>query len=112
MRAGLSVANDPSRPRIAPRFANPMARSIFSSPLKMFVALVSLALLTSAWACLNDTQTQSLRPRQLRDVPARRLAFNFQADVDPPAGNAAEEVPKLPAIQQECNHNRKDEAQL
>ncbi len=89
-----------------------MARSIFSSPLKMFVALVSLALLTSAWACRNDTQTQSLRPRQLRDVPARRLAFNFQADVDPPAGNSAEEVPKLPAIQQDFDQHRKDDALL
>lgn len=78
----------------------------------MFVALVSLALLTSAWACRNDTQTQSLRPRQLRDVPARRLAFNFQADVDPPAGNSAEESAKLPAIQDDFDKRHPDFALL
>src|SRR5262245_15545337 len=101
MLAGLSVANESSWRRTALRATSPRADFLLSSSLKVFVALLSLALLVSALACRTDTQTQSLRPRQLRDVPVRRLAFNFQADVDPPSGLASEDVQKLPAIQQD-----------
>ena len=45
--------------------------------------LISLALLLFAAACRDDKDPQRVRPRQLRDVPARALAFNFQADVEP-----------------------------
>src|SRR5262252_2227728 len=112
MLADLSVANESSWRRIAPRPGNPSGQSLFSSSLKMFLSLVSLVLLMSAWACRSDTPTQSLKPRQLRDVPARRLAFNFQADVNPPSGIASEEVSKLPAIQKDFDDHRKDDALL
>ena len=45
--------------------------------------IVAVALLIPA--CRSESDSQTLRPRQLRDVPANKLAFNFQADVQPPA---------------------------
>jgi len=71
-----------------------------------------LALLLCLSACGSNTETERLRARQLRDVPARRLAFTFQADVDQPSGLASEEATKLPAIQQDFDTRRKDEALL
>jgi hypothetical protein len=49
----------------------------------------------------------------LRDVPARRLAFTFQPDVQPPAALAADE-PKaiIPAIQADFDKRRPDDALL
>lgn len=83
----------------------------FSS--KVFVlSLLNLAMLLLAVACRNDGDSQSVRPRQLRDVPARSLAFNFQADVQPPAGLASYEVKSLPVIQQDFDARRKDDALL
>ena len=74
--------------------------------------LTLLIMLLGAMACRSDTGTQRLRPRQLRDVPARRLAFTFQADVDPPAGVNSEEATKLAAIQQDFDTRRKEDALL
>src|SRR5437867_13282543 len=69
-------------------------------------------MMLGAMACRSDTQTQRLRPRQLRDVPARALAFTFQADIDPPAGIASEESIRLAPIQQDFDTRRKDDALL
>jgi len=78
----------------------------------MLFSAASFVLITCALACRPDSQGQSVRPRQLRDVPAQRLAFSFQADVQPPAGTASEDVPKLPAIQQDFDEHRKADALL
>jgi hypothetical protein len=78
----------------------------------MFLLAASLVLIICSVACRPDGETQRVRPRQLRDVPAQRLAFNFQTDVDPPSGSSAEEVPKLAPIQQDFDQNRKDDALL
>src|SRR6266851_5705664 len=86
------------------------ARPFFS--LAMFVSLIYLALLLLTSACRDDTDTQRVRPRQLRDVPARALAFNFQADVEPPAGLTGEEGKTVAAIQQDFDTRRKDDALL
>jgi hypothetical protein len=51
------------------------------------VLLLIVPLLASA--CKSTTDSQTLRPRQLRDVPANKLAFNFQADVQPPENLAS-----------------------
>jgi hypothetical protein len=83
----------------------------FSS--KAFVlSLFNLALLLLAIGCRSDGDSQSVRPRQLRDVPASRLAFNFQADVPSPAGLGSDEAKSLPAIQQDFDTRRKDDALL
>src|SRR5882672_5723461 len=87
-----------------------LARPFF--PLAMFVSLICLALLLLTAACHDDTDPQRVRPRQLRDVPARALAFSFQADVEPPAGLTGEEAKTVAAIQQDFDTRRKDDALL
>jgi len=79
----------------------------------MLVSLLSFALLLSAVACRRDGDSQGVRPRQLRDVPARRLAFTLEADVQPPAAVAADD-PKtiIPAIQQDFDSRRQNDALL
>src|SRR6266849_2457132 len=86
------------------------ARPFF--PLAMFLSLICLALLLLTAACRDDADPQRVRPRQLRDVPARALAFNFQADVEPPAGLTGEEGKTVAAIQQDFDTRRKDDALL
>jgi hypothetical protein len=78
----------------------------------MFLSAATVGLIICTLACRPDTEAQRVRPRQLRDVPAQRLAFNFQADVSPPTGASSEEVSKLAAIQQDFDTNRKDDALL
>jgi hypothetical protein len=82
----------------------------FSSRSSMFVSLISIALLLGTVACRSDSDSQGVRPRQLRDVPARRLAFSFQADVDPPPGLLTEESKIVPAIQDDFDQRHPDYA--
>lgn len=70
------------------------------------LCLFTLALLSG---CRSESESQSVRPRQLRDVPAQRLAFTFAADVDPPP-NLADEPKQNQVIQQDFDERRKDEA--
>jgi hypothetical protein len=89
------------------------ARSFRRNFVKASVlSILNLALLLLAISCRPDTDSQTLRPRQLRDVPANKLAFSFQADVPPPPGLASDEAKSLPAIQQDFDTRRKDEALL
>jgi hypothetical protein len=74
------------------------------------VLLLIVPLLVSA--CKSTPDSQTLRPRQLRDVPANKLAFNFQADVQPPENLASDEAKSLPAIQLEFETKRPNEALL
>ena len=78
----------------------------------MLFSAASFVLIICSMACRPDREGQSVRPRQLRDVPAQRLAFNFQADVGAPTGITSEDVPKLAAIQQDFDQHRKDDALL
>ncbi len=78
----------------------------------MFLSAASFVLIICALACRPDSEAQRVRPRQLRDVPAQRLAFSFQADVEPPSGTISEDIPKLAAIQQDFDEHRKDDALL
>lgn len=80
-------------------------------PVAMFVSLICVAFLLTT-ACRDETDPQRVRPRQLRDVPARALAFNFQADVEPPPGLTSEEAKTSAAIQQDFDTRRKDDALL
>jgi hypothetical protein len=72
--------------------------------------VVALPLLIAA--CRNATDSPTLRPRQLRDVPANKLAFNFQADVQMPTNLPSEEAKSLPAIQQDFENKRPNDALL
>lgn len=78
----------------------------------MLFSAASFILIICSLACRPDREGQSVRPRQLRDVPAQRLAFSFQADVGAPASITSEDVPKLAAIQQDFDEHRKDDALL
>ncbi len=110
MLASLSKASLSAR-RIRDRSKPPSARPDLSL-LKMGFATASFVLIICTLACRPDTEAQRVRPRQLRDVPAQRLAFSFQADVEPPAGTTSEEAPKLAAIQKDFDERRKDDALL
>jgi hypothetical protein len=81
-------------------------------PRAPLLLLLGLALLLVSIACRDDSESQSLRPRQLRDVPANRLAFTFVADVEPPPGVSTDENKIIPAIQDDFDNRRKDEALL
>ena len=48
----------------------------------------------------------------MRDVPSRALAFNFQADVDPPQAVTADEAKIVPAIQDDFDKRHPDFALL
>jgi hypothetical protein len=111
MFAGLSNAKD-SSPRNRTRSIRRRVYSSrpFSSRSSMFVSLLSIVLLLSALACRTDSGSQGVRPRQLRDVPARRLAFTFQADVDPPPGLLTEESKIVPAILEDFDKRHPDYA--
>jgi hypothetical protein len=74
--------------------------------------LSCLALLLSAIACHTESGQERLRPRQLRDVPSRALAFNFQADVDPPPTVTADDAKIIPAIQNDFDKRHPDFALL
>lgn len=71
---------------------------------------LSFAALLFISSCRRENDPQSLRPRQLRDVPARSLAFKFNADVDPPPTSNTDEVKSNPAIQDDFDVRRKAEA--
>lgn len=114
MFAGLTNAKEPSL-QIRTRS---IRRRVYSSrPLSsrfsVFVSMLSMLLLLSALACRSGSDSQGVRPRQLRDVPARRLAFTFQADIQPPANLLAEDLKTIiPAIQQDFDQRHPDYALL
>jgi hypothetical protein len=78
----------------------------------MFIFSICLALVWTSIACHTEGGQERLRPRQLRDVPSRALAFNFQSDVDPPAAANADEAKVLPAIQDDFDKRHPDFALL
>ncbi len=110
MLTGLSTAKLSALP-IRTRSKHPSARPALAF-LTMLFSAASFVLIFCTPACRPDTEAQRVRPRQLRDVPAERLAFSFQADVEAPAGATSEDIPKLAPIQQDFDTNRKTEALL
>lgn len=74
--------------------------------------LVVFVLLQIVAGCTTDREEQRVRPRQLRDVPAFRLAYKFDGDVKEPKDGNEDTAVKLEPIQQDFNTRRKDEALL
>lgn len=63
--------------------------------------------------CQAITSRQDVRPLVLRDVPAQRLAYRFEADIGMPAGlQAPEPNEKLASIQADFTTNRPNDALL
>src|ERR1700739_4973507 len=105
MHAGLSRATHSSPQTGHPSITRPIPAGLF-----ICISILTVVLLILSAACRSDGEAQRVRPRQLRDVPAQRLAFNFQADIAPPPALASDEVTKLPAIQQDFDTRRKEDA--
>src|SRR6185295_4690792 len=100
---GLAFSSRHSQPKIPVSFFRRNTQDVFSrvDPWRTFLSVISLALLVFATACRSDSEAQRVRPRQMRDVPAKRLAFTFAADVDAPAGIDTNQPKTIAAIQQD-----------
>ncbi len=59
--------------------------------------------------CRSVIERQDVRPRVLRDVPARNLAYRLTPDVSPPSAEI-EDLDKFPAVANDFAAKRKDEA--
>ena len=77
-----------------------MPRKLVLCFLCLFVAVVS---------CRSVIDRQDVRPRVLRDVPARNLAYRLTPDVSPPS-TEIEDFDKFPAVANDFAGKRKDEA--
>jgi hypothetical protein len=87
------------------------SRHLYSSCSRLAVPFFLLALVWNA--CTSNLDSPRVRPRQLRDVPAQRLAYSFRADTEAPPGiNQEDANAKLPSIEQDFDARRKDDALL
>lgn len=96
------------------RLARTSSEPVNSRVIRLAAFILSAALclftLTLLAGCRSESEAQRVRPRQLRDVPAQRLAFTFTADVETPPNITADEPKQVPAIQQDFDERRKDES--
>lgn len=75
--------------------------------IPFFTILTSLIL---ALGCKSVIDRQDVRPRVLRDVPATRLAYRLEPDVNPPNSALLDDASeKLQSIQDDFSTRRKDE---
>ncbi|HMF56910.1 MAG TPA: hypothetical protein VK619_11260 [Pyrinomonadaceae bacterium] len=82
--------------------------SVVFSPAKILLLLLTFSLISSA--CQHIGSKQSVQPRTMRDVPAERLAYSFNADVPAPEGADAEEPAALEAVKNDFDSRRMEEA--
>lgn len=74
---------------------------------------ILLSLIAALAGCKAITDRQDVRPLVLRDVPAQRLAYRFEADIGIPAElQAAEPNEKLASIQADFTARRANDALL
>jgi hypothetical protein len=79
----------------------------------ILVVTVLLVLVSAAASCtsISSRLRQDVRPLQLRDVPAQRLAYRLEADVAaPPEAKTEEADDKIEAIQLDFNTRRQNDA--
>ena len=76
--------------------------------LKTILCFLCLLCLFVA-GCRSVIDRQDVRPRVLRDVPARNLAYRLTPDVSPPS-EEIEDFDKFPAVANDFAGKRKDEA--
>src|SRR6185369_2710527 len=74
-------------------------------------ALTILLTVLFATSCKSVIDRQDVRPKVLRDVPARNLAYRFSPDVTSPP-ETDDSVEKFAAVATEFSTKRKDEALL
>ena len=80
-----------------------------ASNLRLSVVVLLLVFVTG---CKTVIDRQDVRPRVLRDVPARNLAYRLAPDVSAPASNFEDPLDKLAAVANDFMTKRKDEALL
>jgi hypothetical protein len=82
--------------------------------LLLLVGALTLAAMFAGCRDSNDVESRSARPRSLRDVPAQRLAYRFEADVSSPPNGTNTDDPnaKLTTVQADFDARRKDDALL
>lgn len=87
----------------------PFARRPFFVKLLFSLLIASLA---GAGCRSGLLDSRSVQPRSLRDVPAQRLAYKFQADADAPPGVSDSQSPitRLESVQRDFDERRKDDA--
>ncbi len=68
---------------------NDRSKSAIRNP---HLAITILVLLLIAGGCKSVIERQDVRPRVLRDVPARNLAYRLSPDVSPPSPNTRRSV--------------------
>jgi hypothetical protein len=74
----------------------------------LMVALVVFA--CAGAGCRQRWGKQSVRPRSLRDVPAERLAYRFEADTNAPPVAGQDPTARLESIQNDFDTRRQDDA--
>jgi hypothetical protein len=79
-----------------------------NSKSRKFIPTVLLSIILAAAACQQPEATkQIVRPSSLRDVPAQRLSYRYEADVPaPPDAVQINQQQKLTAIQADFDQNR------
>lgn len=80
------------------------------SPTRMASVLTILLSLIVAIGCKSVVERQDVRPRVLRDVPARNLAYRLSPDVSPPSSGFDDQEDKFSAVANFFASNRKDDA--
>ncbi|MDQ2976969.1 MAG: hypothetical protein M3R69_16355 [Acidobacteriota bacterium] len=83
------------------------------TPLVIITILSSLIAGIPSCKSISDPFRQDVRPLVMRDVPAQRLAYRFEADIVPPAEIRNEDADdKIESIQTDFNTRRQDDALL
>src|SRR5215204_560562 len=85
---------------------------LFRNSKRATTALTILATLIFAAGCKSVIERQDVRPRILRDVPARNLAYRLSPDVSPPNSEFEDSMDKFAAVANDFAAKRKDEALL
>jgi hypothetical protein len=75
-------------------------------------ALTILLTLFCATACKTVIERQDVRPKVLRDVPARNLAYHLSPDVSAPPADTDDPFEKFGPVATDFTTKRKDEALL
>jgi hypothetical protein len=89
---------------------NGIPRSAISNwqlEIRLFTILFTLIF---AAGCKSVIDRQDVRPRVLRDVPARNLAYRLSPDISPPATNFDDPLEKFEPVTNDFASRRKDEA--
>src|ERR1700687_426090 len=79
--------------------------------ISLILFLLLAVLMATSPGCKALGERKDVRPLVMRDVPAQRLAYRFEADTGLPSDIKTEDSnDKLAAVQTDFNTNRKDDA--